>query len=220
MINTSIIQAAPTLYSPAARRVTNSEPVDGFVGTVSLEAPPQLSVGTVGARVSPTQQQDLGAQVARRLGAPVAASLSVRDSQEAVRFVSRFNSELKLPAERLEKRNTMMVSSPAKFLRMNPALFYQDVKGPYAPKASLLDRPAPVITIAGDCHMGNLGAMRGPAGKTMWGINDFDMAGQGSPASDLERMATSILLMGQESGLSETDTLSLCLLYTSPSPRD
>jgi len=120
----------------------------------------------------------------------------LRDSQPAVDFVHRFNSELLLPAETLHKRNEMTASSPAKFYRVNPALFYDDVLGVYFNMSNLLgDRKAPEIIIAGDCHLGNFGTLRARDGSTFWGINDFDMAGKGTPEDDLERMATSLLLM-------------------------
>ncbi|MBT9585127.1 DUF2252 family protein [bacterium] len=120
----------------------------------------------------------------------------LRDSQPAVDFVHRFNSELKLPPDTLQRRNEMTVSSPAKFYRVNPALFYDDVLGVYFNMSNLLDpRKAPEIIIAGDCHLGNFGTLRARDGSTFWGINDFDMAGKGTPEDDLERMATSLHLM-------------------------
>jgi len=120
----------------------------------------------------------------------------LRDEQPAVDFVHRFNSELELPADVLQKRNEITVSSPAKFFRVNPALFYEDVLGVYFGMSNLIEsRKAPEIIIAGDCHLGNFGTLRAKDGSTFWGINDFDMAGKGTPEDDLERMATSLLLM-------------------------
>ena len=120
----------------------------------------------------------------------------LRDTQPAVDFVHRFNAELQLDPETLEKRNQITVSSPAKFFRVNPALFYEDVLGVYFNMSNLIpERPAPEIIVAGDCHLGNFGTLRARDGSTFWGINDFDMAGKGTPEDDLERMATSLLLM-------------------------
>jgi hypothetical protein len=120
----------------------------------------------------------------------------LRQPEEAVDSVHRFNSELGLPQETLKKRNDITASSPAKFYRVNPALFYDDVLGVYFNMSNLLDsRRAPEIIVAGDCHLGNFGTLRARDGSTFWGINDFDMAGKGTPEDDLERMATSLILM-------------------------
>lgn len=137
-----------------------------------------------------------GQQALALQAAGVARVDVLRDTQPAVDFVHRFNSELQLDPETLAKRNQITVSSPAKFFRVNPALFYDDVLGVYLQLSNLIpDRKAPEIIIAGDCHLGNFGTLRARDGSTFWGINDFDMAGKGTPEDDLERMATSLLLM-------------------------
>jgi len=133
----------------------------------------------------------------------------LREPEEAVEIVNRFNQELHFEPDVLRRRQEITVSSPAKFFRVNPALFYDDVLGVYFPMSNLLDREAPPIIIAGDCHLGNLGTMRAADGSTFWGVNDFDMAGRGSPEDDLERMATSLVLMSQGGPLSDADLLRL-----------
>lgn len=164
---------------------------------------PSVEVGTLPGRPhwrvpGPWTRPQIGrAQQSLALHAAGLARLDVlRDSQPAVDFVHRFNSELQLDPETLAKRNQITVSSPAKFFRVNPALFYDDVLGVYFNLSNLIpDRKAPEIIIAGDCHLGNFGTLRARDGSTFWGINDFDMAGKGTPEDDLERMATSLLLM-------------------------
>lgn len=171
--------------------------------------PSQLHSDSLGASVEPSRlpgrpqfpaskaANQGPAQLQLALQAAGVTRLEVlRDSEQAVSFVHRFNSELQLDPETLKKRNEITVSSPAKFFRVNPALFYEDVLGVYFNMSNLIpERPAPEIIVAGDCHLGNFGTLRARDGSTFWGINDFDMAGKGTPEDDLERMATSLLLM-------------------------
>lgn len=171
------------------------QPRDQLVGSVeSLPSPgrPQLTRtgGPSGATLAAAQEQ-----VAWQ-AAGLARPDLLREADPAVRFVHRFNSELDLAPEVLEKRNELTASSAAKFFRVNPALFYEDVLGVYNQLSLLIpSRPSPPIIIAGDCHLGNFGTLRAKDGTTFWGINDFDMAGKGTAEDDLERMATSLHLM-------------------------
>ena len=148
-----------------------------------------------------------------------APGVPLRDPKSAVRFVNQFNDQLKLSTADRKEKDQLSVNSPAKFLRVNPALFFQDMKGPYAHASHLLgpspsggSRPSPIITIAGDAHLGNFGTIRAADGQTMWGchacsscgcslvmwgLNDYDMAGQGSVENEIERTATSIALMAR-----------------------
>jgi uncharacterized protein (DUF2252 family) len=218
------VATKPSLSSSAFPPVN---PVDRFVpaqgsalGPV-LKAQAKQAVSPAGrSNVSATgSQQSLVAQhVAGNLSAlPGAAAVAagavdlkaIRDPQTAVRFVKHFNTELDLPQATLAVKNKLMASSPAKFLRVNPALFYQDLKGPYASRAQLLKRAAPQITIDGDAHLGNFGTVRNAKGDTIWGLNDYDMAAKGSPEADLERLATSIILFGKDAGMSKSDCLPL-----------
>ena len=92
---------------------------------------------------------------------------------------------------------------------MFPSLFHADMRGAYAAHSQLLDRAAPRITINGDSHLGNYGTMRDDDEGIKWALNDYDQSGPGSPERDLERLATSIVLLGQEGGLSPKDSLKL-----------
>ncbi|MCP3065373.1 DUF2252 domain-containing protein [Myxococcus sp. K38C18041901] len=133
--------------------------------------------------------------------APSATTLR-REPEQAVAFSQEFHARLDLPPARLEEKLALMRERPSSFFRMMPALFHADLKGPFAAEARLVDRPAPRILVVGDAHVGNLGTFRGPDGKPVWGLNDFDQAGRGSPEVDLTRMATSAVLTARESGLS------------------
>ncbi|MCY1023659.1 DUF2252 family protein [Pyxidicoccus sp. MSG2] len=125
-----------------------------------------------------------------------------REPQQAVAFIQDFHARLDLPPARLKEKLALMRERPSSLFRMMPALFHADVRGPLAADARLLERPAPRIRVVGDAHVGNLGTLRGPEGKVVWGLNDFDQAGRGSPEVDLTRMATSAVLTAREAGLS------------------
>ena len=219
----------PKAYAPADKGP--ADPTDVYEkGSVSaLPKKPNLASATTAPSgpslpltATRSQQANLATHVAAQLGGPAFAhaiappdaaaatgSKVLRNPQTAARFVTNFNHQLGLdPADQATK-DKLMVSSPAKFLRVNPALFYQDLKGPYAQMSQLLDKPAPQITIDGDAHLGNFGTVRDAKGDTIWGLNDYDMAAKGSPEADLERLATSIILFGKDAGMSQSDCLPL-----------
>ncbi|NTX55519.1 DUF2252 family protein [Myxococcus sp. CA039A] len=137
--------------------------------------------------------------------ARASASTLRRAPGQAVTFSQDFHARLDLPPARLEEKLALMRERPSSFFRMMPALFHADLRGPYFAEARLVDRPAPRIPVVGDAHVGNLGTFRGPEGKPVWGLNDFDQAGRGSPEVDLTRMATSAVLTARESGLSSKE---------------
>ncbi len=56
--------------------------------------------------------------------------------------------------------------------------------------------PQPIV---GDLHLENFGAYQTSDGAVVFGINDFDDAGPGSPGFDLARLATSLVLAGDPS---------------------
>ena len=57
--------------------------------------------------------------------------------------------------------------------------------------------------ICGDAHVRNLGAYAAPDGHLVFDINDFDETVRGPFEWDLKRLATSLVLAGQESGHSK-----------------
>lgn len=132
-----------------------------------------------------------------------------RDPKECLAFVEAFDAQLGLSeAMKREKRELMAESSHA-FFRGMPALFYQDLQSVYLESSKLLDNPAPRVATVGDAHLLNAGTFRGPDGKTVWGLNDFDQAEIGSPEWDLERMGVSLYLAARDGGLSSEEGLAL-----------
>lgn len=140
---------------------------------------------------------------------PILNQLDLRPTQQAVDFVARYTAELKVSPEGQQERDENMRKSPATCFRMFPSLFHADMRGAYAEQSRLLDRPSPQIVINGDCHLGNYGTMRDGDEGVKWALNDYDQTGRGPAERDLERLATSIVLLGQEGGLSAKESLKL-----------
>jgi hypothetical protein len=132
-----------------------------------------------------------------------------RDPKAAIAFVESFDAQLGLSeAMKKEKRELMAESSHA-FFRGMPALFYQDLQSTFLERSRLLPEPAPQLAVVGDAHLLNAGTFRGPDGKAVWGLNDFDQAEIGSPEWDLERMGVSLYVAARAGGLSAEEGLAL-----------
>lgn len=139
--------------------------------------------------------------------ADLKALFTRRPTQFAVDFVNRYNADLNVSPEAQKERDANARKSPATFFRMFPSLFHADMRGAYAHQ--LLDRTAPQLIINGDSHLGNFGTLRDDHEGIKWALNDYDQSGPGSPERDLGRLATSIVLLGQESGLSAQESLQM-----------
>lgn len=121
--------------------------------------------------------------------------------EKSVAFIRDFNGGLGLKPADLQEKQKRMAESSFVLFRAMPSLFYKDIKGEFAASAKLLSRTAPNIVINGDMHIENFGTFRGPDGKAVWGINDFDQSDKGSPEWDLERLATSAIFVARQAGL-------------------
>ncbi|MGZ3457484.1 MAG: DUF2252 family protein, partial [Archangium sp.] len=134
---------------------------------------------------------------------------SPRAPEQAVAFIHAFNARLGLPPQRLEEKEALMRTSASSFFRAMPALFHEDLRGPWRDASRLVDPPAPRLPVVGDMHIGNVGTFRGPEGKAVWGLNDFDQAAPGSPEVDLTRLATSAALTAREAESGPKDETKL-----------
>jgi len=94
--------------------------------------------------------------------------------------------------ERLAMKYAGMAESAFAFLRGTCHLFWQDW-----PRKSSLDA-APLAWICGDLHLENFGSFRGDNRLTYFDINDFDEATLAPCTWDTVRLATSILLAGDD----------------------
>lgn len=121
--------------------------------------------------------------------------------EKSVNFILSFNESLGLKTSDLKEKYQKMLESPFGLFRIMPSLFYKDITGEFASNAKLLNRTAPSIIINGDMHIENFGTFRGPDGNAVWGMNDFDQSGIGSPESDLERLATSAIFVARQASL-------------------
>lgn len=130
-----------------------------------------------------------------------ALSRKLIDPKSSVSFIKDFNQKLDLSPTDLKGKYALMTDSSFGLFRAMPALFYKDIKGSFAASSKLLNRPAPTVTIDGDMHIQNFGTFRGPDGKAVWGINDFDQSDKGSPEWDLERLAISAVFVARQAGL-------------------
>ena len=87
------------------------------------------------------------------------------------------------------KRERMAVSPFAFFRGAAPLMAYDLSLGPHT---------AIVNQLCGDAHVQNLGAYAGIDGRLIFDINDFDETIRGPFEWDVKRMATSILLAGEQ----------------------
>ena len=132
---------------------------------------------------------------------PVTATLSSRPPSQAVEFIARYDQRLNLTAENAAGKHDGMRKAPLAFFRATPSLFAHDLQGAFSGQARLGETPAPTTAVLVDPHLGNFGSLRGPGGKAVWGVNDFDQVAKGSPEVDLERLASSVVLEARALGL-------------------
>ncbi len=104
--------------------------------------------------------------------------------------MQEFDGQLGLTPEAKAEKQQLMAESSHAFFRAAPD-------------------PAPSVPILGDCHALNAGTFRGPDGRTVWGLNDFDQAGVGSPEWDLERLAVSLYVASRSNEKSPEESLAL-----------
>jgi hypothetical protein len=123
--------------------------------------------------------------------------------------MSDLNARLGLSKEMTAEKNLLMAESSHAFYRATPALFFHDLHTTYKDESQLLAEPAPTVAVLGDAHAFNAGTFRGPDGKTVWGLNDFDQAEMGSPEWDLERLGVSLYVAARSGGQSAEDAVGL-----------
>jgi uncharacterized protein (DUF2252 family) len=119
-----------------------------------------------------------------------------RDALDAlVRYNRRFVGDGRDPAW-LRGKLDRLCASPFGFLRGTFHLFVADWPhlgdDPLAPGA---DQP-----IVGDLHLENFGAFRAADGNVVFDVNDFDETAAYTPALDLARLATSLVLADERHG--------------------
>ena len=91
---------------------------------------------------------------------------------------------------------------PIKMARMaaSPFGFFRGAAPLMAADLATLPHSGLEVQICGDAHVRNLGAYAAPDGHLVFDINDFDETVRGPFEWDLKRLATSLILAGEQSG--------------------
>lgn len=91
---------------------------------------------------------------------------------------------------------------PVKYARMkaSPFAFFRGAVSIMAADLGRLANSGLHVQLCGDAHVQNLGSFATPDGKLVFDLNDFDETIRGPWEWDVKRMATSIVLAGQEAG--------------------
>jgi uncharacterized protein (DUF2252 family) len=100
----------------------------------------------------------------------------------------------------LATKMQLMSTSAFYFFRGTADIFYQDMNT--WPASSYVTSETGLTWLPGDAHLDNFGAIQDSAGNYVFAVDDFDEAHLGQYVWDLRRAAVSIVLAGQENGLS------------------
>jgi uncharacterized protein (DUF2252 family) len=94
---------------------------------------------------------------------------------------------------------------PIKYGRMaaSPFGFFRGAAPLMARDLSTLPRTGLLVQLCGDAHIRNLGAFASAEGNIVFDINDFDETIRGPWEWDVKRLATSFVLAGRESGMTD-----------------
>ena len=85
-------------------------------------------------------------------------------------------------------------------MKVSPFTFFRGAVSIMASDLGRLPNSGLDVQLCGDAHVQNLGSFATPDGKLVFDLNDFDETIRGPWEWDIKRMATSIVLAGQESG--------------------
>ena len=118
-----------------------------------------------------------------------------------VKRIARYNRGRE--AERLAIKYARMRSSPFVFLRGTAHLFYEDW-----PKRSPLNA-APKAWICGDLHLENFGGYRAANDSEYFDVSDFDEAALAPITWELARLAVSLLLAADMTGMKQAEAKAL-----------
>ena len=88
-------------------------------------------------------------------------------------------------------------------MRLSPFAFFRGAAVLMASDLATLPSTGLTVQLCGDAHVHNLGAYAAPDGQLVFDINDFDETMPGPWEWDLKRLATSLVLAGEECGQSE-----------------
>ena len=119
------------------------------------------------------------------------AGLRRRDPLKVLKAAERGRVAALLPL----KAQRMRASAFGFFRGAAPLMAYDLSLGPHT---------GIVNQLCGDAHVQNLGAYAGIDGRLIFDVNDFDETARGPFEWDVKRMATSVLLAGEQAGIAES----------------
>lgn len=143
---------------------------------------------------APDARYDRGVRIRQRVG---------RSAQAAVTLATP------LPHERLAILATVnpgrladLLPEKARRMRGSPFAFFRGAAVLMAADLATGPRSGIIAQLCGDAHVRNLGAYAAPDGALVFDLNDFDETVEGPWEWDVKRLATSLVLACEESGLS------------------
>ena len=113
----------------------------------------------------------------------------------------------------LATKMSTMNGSAFYFYRGTADIFYHDMTT--LPASAYVNATTNYTWLGGDAHICNFGAFQDSSGNFVFGVNDFDEGYLGQYVWDLRRAAVSIVLAGQENGLSTSDIASAINTFVS-----
>jgi uncharacterized protein (DUF2252 family) len=144
-----------------------------------------------------------------------------KEARKRVRRVD--HGEWKAGKNRQDPVETVLISArgrlrdliPIKMARMaaSPFGFFRGAAPVMAADLGALPHCGLEVQICGDAHVRNLGAYAAPDGHLVFDINDFDETVRGPFEWDLKRLATSLILAGQQSGHSKKTSKDAVRLF-------
>jgi uncharacterized protein (DUF2252 family) len=129
-----------------------------------------------------------------------------RSRREAVSRVGQANLDRKhrnfdpIQVLRASTEGRIAQLLPTKYARMriSPFAFFRGAVSIMAADLARLPHCGLMVQLCGDAHVQNLGSFAAPDGKLVFDLNDFDETIPGPWEWDVKRMATSIVLAGNE----------------------
>ena len=99
-----------------------------------------------------------------------------------------------------EGRIPQLLSVKYERMKVSPFAFFRGAVSIMAADLGRLANSGLQVQLCGDAHVQNLGSYATPDGKLVFDLNDFDETIRGPWEWDIKRMASSIVLAGQEAG--------------------
>ena len=130
---------------------------------------------------------------------------SSEQNSSILKSVKQYNKDR--IAELVRRKMQLLTESAFSFFRGTDELFAQ------AWRQLAPHDPGPVIQCTGDLHLENFGACESSSGDFRFEINDFDEAVRAPCSFDLVRCTASILLAGEEWGLSPVEATGIALTF-------